>query len=62
MKASELRELTLEELKQKEKELHGEFFNIRFQHATNQLTNTAKKGLLKKDIARVKTVIKEKMN
>ncbi len=60
MKASELRELTVDELRQKEKELQSEFFNLRFQLVTNQLTNTAKKSLVKQDIARVKTVLREK--
>lgn len=60
MKASDLRDLTIEELKLKENELRHEIFNLRFQHATNQLENTAKIPSVKRDIARIKTIIKEK--
>lgn len=60
MKAGDLRDLTIEELKLKENELRHEIFNLRFQHSTNQLENTAKIRSVKRDIARIKTVIKEK--
>lgn len=60
MKAGDLRDLTIEELKLKESELRHEIFNLRFQHSTNQLENTAKIRSVKRDIARIKTVIKEK--
>ena len=60
MKAKEFRELTVEELKQREKDLAGEFFNLKFQLATNQLSNTMKLRQVKQDIARVKTIIREK--
>ena len=60
MKASELRELTLEELKEREEELKEELFNLRFQHGTNQLENAMRLPQTRKDIARVKTVIMEK--
>lgn len=60
MKAKEFRELTLEELKQREKDLAGEYFNLKFQLATNQLSNAMKLTQAKQDIARVKTIIREK--
>ena len=56
MKAVELRELTLEELQQKEKELKRKMFNLRFQRATGELDNTAELKKTRKDIARVMTV------
>ena len=60
MKASDLRELSVEELQTKLTELKGELFNLRFQLAVNQLENSSRIGAVKKDIARVKTVIREK--
>ena len=60
MKANEIRELTAEELSAKLKELKTELFNLRFQHAINQLDNPHKIGDVKKDIARVMTVLREK--
>lgn len=60
MKASELRELGEEELKEKVKELSQELFNLRFQKATGQLGNTAMIPKTKRDIARVETVLKQK--
>jgi large subunit ribosomal protein L29 len=60
VKATEFRELTLEELKQREKDLAGEYFNLKFQLATNQLSNTMKLTQVKRDVARVKTIIHEK--
>jgi len=59
MKAKELRDLSAEELKEKEQELGRELFNLRFQKATGQLGNTAMLGKIKKDLARVKTVLNE---
>ena len=59
MKASELRELTEEDLRDKERELSQELFNLRFQKATKQLGNTATIPKTKRDLARVKTVIRE---
>ncbi len=58
MKAKELRELSAEELKEKEKEASQELFNLRFQKATGQLGNTAMIRKTKKNLARVKTVLK----
>lgn len=60
MKAKELRELTLDELSQRERDLAGEYFNLKFQLATNQLSNTMKLKQVKQDIARIKTIIREK--
>jgi large subunit ribosomal protein L29 len=60
MKASEFRELSVEELEVKVKELAEAFFNLKFQHATGQLDNTAQLKRTRRDIARVKTVLGEK--
>ena len=60
MKASEIRELSAAELESKLKDLKAELFNLRFQHAINQLDNPMRLGAVKKDIARVKTIIREK--
>lgn len=59
MKATEIRELNLVELQEKLKELKGELFNLRFQLAVNQLDNPTRIKAVKKDIARVKTVMSE---
>ncbi len=59
MKATEIRELTAEELQVKLRDLKSELFNLRFQHAINQLENPLKLKDVKRDIARVLTVIKE---
>ena len=60
MKAAELKTLTVEQLNEKLKELKTELFNLRFQHAINQLDNPHKIGEVKKDIARVMTILQEK--
>ena len=60
MKAKELRQLSEGELLIKEKELGEELFNLRFQHATGQLENVMRIPQVRRDIARVKTVLKEK--
>ena len=60
MKASELRTKTSEELETMLKDLKSELFNLRFQHAINQLENPHKIADTKKDIARVMTIIAEK--
>ena len=59
MKASEIRELSNAELNEKLTALKAELFNLRFQMATSQLDNTARVSQVKKDIARVKTIIRE---
>jgi large subunit ribosomal protein L29 len=60
MKAKQLRELAEEELREKEKETARELFNLRFQKATGQLGNTAMIPKTKIDLARVKTLLKER--
>ena len=60
MKAKDMRELSAAELDQKLVDLKAELFNLRFQHAINQLENPMRLGAVKKDIARVKTIIREK--
>ena len=59
MKAKELRDLSIEELREKETALKQELFNLRFQKATGELSNTANLGKTRKDLARVKTVLKD---
>ena len=59
MKAAEIRELSADDLQAKLKEARAELFNLRFQLATGQLQNTAALKQCKKDIARVKTVIRQ---
>ena len=58
MKASEIRQLTAEELNTQLNDLKAELFNLRFQLAINQLENPMRISAVKKDIARVKTVIR----
>ncbi len=60
MKVTELRDMTADQLQAKLKELKGELFNLRFQHAINQLENPHKITDVKRDIARVMTVLQEK--
>jgi large subunit ribosomal protein L29 len=60
MKAKEIRELTTAEIEQKIKALKEEGFNLRFQLATGQLENTARIRQVRKDIARMKTIIRER--
>ena len=60
MKAAELRESTIEELGRKEQDLRRELFNLRFQQATGEIENPMRIRAIKKDIARVLTVVREK--
>jgi large subunit ribosomal protein L29 len=60
MKAKELRQLSEGELLEKQKELGEELFNLHFQHATGQLENVMRIPQVKRDMARVKTILKEK--
>ena len=60
MKAAELRKMTSAELEAKLQELKKELFNLRFQHAINQLDNPHQISEVKHDIARVMTVLNEK--
>ncbi|NWF57171.1 MAG: 50S ribosomal protein L29 [Syntrophaceae bacterium] len=61
MKARELKEMSEAELRQKEKEITEQLFNLKFQHATGQLENTARLPQVRKDLARVKTLLREKV-
>lgn len=60
MKAKDLRELSVEELEAKGRELRGELFNVRIKHVTRQLENTAKVRTLRRDVARVETILHER--
>ena len=60
MKAYDIRNMSSEELENKLKELKNELFNLRFQNAINQLDNPHRISEVKKDIARVMTVLNEK--
>ena len=60
MKAKELKNLSVEELYKKQNDLKKDLFMLRMQHATNQLENPMQIAAVKKDIARVKTIIREK--
>ena len=59
MKAKELRDLTREELKEKARDIGQELFNLRFQKATGELGNTAMISKSKRDLARIKTILRE---
>lgn len=60
MKAKDFRLLSDGELAEKERDLKAELFNLRFQHATGQLENVMRIPQVKRDIARVKTILREK--
>ena len=60
MKANEVRKMSPSELEEKLIDLKKDLFTLRMQHATNQLDNAVKISLVKKDIARVKTILREK--
>lgn len=60
MKAGELKEMTNEELLNKEGELKNELFNLRFQAASGQIENPMRIKAVKKDIARIETILREK--
>ena len=59
MKANELRKMSAAELEGKLAELKKDLFMLRMQHATNQLDNPLQIAVVKKDIARIKTIIRE---
>ena len=59
MKAKEIKNLSVEELNKKLADLKKDLFNLRLQHATNQLENPIRIAEVKKDIARVKTILRE---
>jgi large subunit ribosomal protein L29 len=60
MKAKELRELSDDELVAKSGELRGELFNLKVKHSTGQLEDTARLATLRRDVARVETVLRER--
>jgi large subunit ribosomal protein L29 len=60
VKAKELIELSVEELAQREKDLRGKHFNLKIQRATNQLANTSEIVHMRKDIARINTILNQK--
>jgi len=60
MEAYEIRSFTTVEIGQKLDEAYEELFNLRFQRATGQLKNTARKGELRREVARLKTVLRER--
>ena len=62
MKAKDIKNLSVDELNKKLDELKKDLFMLRMQHATNQLDNPMRLAATKKDIARVKTIIREKTN
>ena len=59
MKIEDIKKMTTEELQKELTSLKEELFKLRFQHATNQLDNPSQIASVKKDIARVKTIIRE---
>lgn len=62
MKASEIKDLSVEELQTKVAELQQEMFNLRFQLHTGHLENSARISQVRKDVARVKTALSSKLN
>ncbi|ROR01727.1 50S ribosomal protein L29 [Desulfosoma caldarium] len=62
MKAATLRDMSVDELRQKLAELRESLFSLKFQHATGQLENTAQLKRHKRDIARVLTILREKQS
>ena len=61
MKATDLRTKSDDELKQQLVDLRKESFNLRFQAASGQLENSARKNVIRKDIARIKTILGERV-
>ncbi len=60
MKVNKLRDMSADELLTKSTELTQELFNLKFQHHTGRLENAAKLSIVRKDIARVKTILRER--
>jgi large subunit ribosomal protein L29 len=60
MKVNKLRDMSADELQSKTAELTQELFNLKFQHHTGRLENSAKLSIVRKDIARIKTILREK--
>jgi large subunit ribosomal protein L29 len=59
MKATDIRNMSLEEMKQKASDVEQEMFNLRFQHGTGQLENSAKLKQTRREVARLKTIIRQ---
>ncbi len=62
MKVDEIKDLSVEELQAKTEELQQELFNLKFQLHTGHLENTSRVSQVRKDVARVKTVLSSKLN
>ncbi len=62
MKVSEIKDLSVEELQTKAQELQQELFNLKFQLHTGHLENTSRVSQVRKDVARMKTVLSDKLN
>ena len=60
MNSQEMRELSVDELAAKSRELRGELFNVKIKHATGQLESTAKLRELRRQVARAETILREK--
>ena len=60
MKSSEARDLSQAELARRLDEAHQELFNLRFQYATGQLKNTARLGQVRREVARLRTILRER--
>ncbi len=60
MKAAELRDMTVDELQKREQDMRRELFNLRFQQATGEIENPRRIRALRRDIARVLTIVTEK--
>jgi large subunit ribosomal protein L29 len=60
MKIKEIRDLSIDELKQKQRELMEGFFRLRLRHASGQLESPAAMGKVRKNVARIKTVLRER--
>ncbi len=62
MKAKELRKMSLEDLQKKEKDIREDLFKLKFQHGIRRLENPARLSLLRRDIARIQTIMAEQAN
>jgi len=62
MKAKELREMSVEDLRKKEHDIREDLFKLKFQHGIRRLENPARLALLRRDIARIQTIIREQAN
>jgi large subunit ribosomal protein L29 len=60
MKSSDLKDLSVDELEDRLVETREELFNLRFQNATGQLDNYKRLGILRRDVARLKTILRER--